>query len=277
MHTQCKKLLLASSIALALASGAASAASQSISQDVIDARQETQIWTTYALNPYLRANDLQVSVNKGKATLRGSVEEGINKELAEEIALGVVGVKEVNNEIKVAGDYVAPDKSQARSYGEAIDDSTITAVVKSKLTWSKYTSGLTTKVVTKSGRVTLTGSADSAESKELAGRLASNSRGVTAVDNRLLVSAAKPTLADHAQQSAQTAGHEVADAWITTKVKSTFMYSSNVDGSEIDVSTHAGVVTLRGKVDSGAERLLAIELAKNVLGVKSVSYAGLTI
>ena len=277
MHTQCKKLLLASSIALALASGAAVAASKSISQDVIDARQETQIWTTYALNPYLRANDLQVSVNKGKATLRGSVEEGINKELAEEIALGVVGVKEVNNEIKVAGDYVAPDKSQARSYGEAIDDSTITAVVKSKLTWSKYTSGLTTKVVTKSGRVILTGSADSAESKELAGRLASNSRGVTAVDNRLLVSAAKPTLADQAQHSAQTAGHEVADTWITTKVKSTFMYSSNVDGSEIDVSTHAGVVTLSGKVDSGAERLLAIELAKNVLGVKSVSYAGLTI
>ena len=277
MHTQCKKLLLTSSIALALASGAAGAASQSISQDVIDARQETQIWTTYALNPYLRANDLQVSVTKGKATLRGSVEEGINKELAEEIALGVLGVKEVNNEIKVAGDYVAPDKSQARSYGEAIDDSTITAVVKSKLTWSKYTSGLTTKVVTKSGRVILTGSADSAESKELAGRLALNSRGVTAVDNQLLVSGAKPTLADHAQQSAHTAGHEVADTWITTKVKSTFMYSSNVDGSEIDVSTSAGVVTLSGKVDSGAERLLAIELAKNVLGVKSVSYAGLTI
>jgi len=40
-----RKLLLASSIALVVAaSGAANAAT--VSQDVIDARQETQIWTT---------------------------------------------------------------------------------------------------------------------------------------------------------------------------------------------------------------------------------------
>ena len=123
----------------------------------------------------------------------------------------------------------------------------------------------------------LTGSADSAESKELAGRLALNSRGVTAVDNRLTISGAKPTLVDNAERSVKTAGHDVADTWITTKVKSTFMYSTNVDASEIAVSTSAGVVTLSGKVDSGAQRSLAIELAKNVLGVKSVSYAGLTI
>ncbi len=277
MNTHFKKLILSSSIALALASGAAFSAAPPVSQDVVDARQETQIWTTYALNPYLRANDLKVSVHKGTATLRGSVEEGINKELAEEIALGVPGVKDVENQIKVAGDYVAPDKSMSRSYGETIDDSTITAVIKSKLAWSKYTSSLTTKVVTKAGRVLLTGSADSAESKELAGRLAQNSRGVTAVDNRLVVDGAKATLADDAEHSMKSAGHDVADAWITTKVKSTFMYSNNVDGDDIAVSTSAGIVTLTGKLGSGVERSLAIELAKNVRGVKSVSAAGLVI
>ena len=277
MNTHFKKLILSSSIALALASGAAFSAAPPVSQDVVDARQETQIWTTYALNPYLRANDLKVSVHKGTATLRGSVEEGINKELAEEIALGVPGVKDVENQIKVAGDYVAPDKSMSRSYGETIDDSTITAVIKSKLAWSKYTSSLTTKVVTKAGRVLLTGSADSAESKELAGRLAQNSRGVTAVDKRLVVDGAKATLADDAEHSMKSAGHDVADAWITTKVKSTFMYSNNVDGDDIAVSTSAGIVTLTGKLGSGVERSLAIELAKNVRGVKSVSAAGLVI
>ena len=55
------------------------------------------------------------------------------------------------------------------------------------------------------------------------------------------------------------------------------MYSSNVNGSDIDVSTSAGVVTLKGKVDSGAERALAIELADNVRGVKSVRSEGLTV
>jgi hyperosmotically inducible protein len=272
-----RKLALAAGVALAVASSTAFGAALPGSQDVIDARHETQIWTTYALNPHLRANDLQVSVRQGKATLSGNVEEGVNKELAEEIALGVTGVKAVENNIKVATDFVAPDTSLSRTYGETIDDSTITAVVKSKLAWSKYTNGLTTKVVTKSGRVTLTGSADSAESRDLAGRLAQNSRGVVAVDNQLLVGNAKPSLAADAEQSMHEAGHEVADAWITTKVKSTFLYSNNVDGSDIAVTTSAGVVSLTGKVDSGVERALAIELAKNIRGVRSVTASGLVI
>ena len=46
------------------------------------------------------------------------------------------------------------------------------------------------------------------------------------------------------------------DGWITTKVKSTLLYSSNVDGSDIKVDTKNGVVTLSGKVDTGAERAL---------------------
>jgi osmotically-inducible protein OsmY len=272
-----RKLALAAGVALAVASSTAFGAALPGSQDVIDARHETQIWTTYALNPHLRASDLQVSVRQGKATLSGNVEEGVNKELAEEIALGVTGVKAVENNIKVATDFVAPDTSLSRSYGETIDDSTITAVVKSKLAWSKYTNGLTTKVVTKLGRVTLTGSADSAESRDLAGRLAQNSRGVVAVDNQLLVGNAKPSLAADAEQSMHEAGHEVADAWITTKVKSTFLYSNNVDGSDIAVTTSAGVVSLTGKVDSGVERALAIELAKNIRGVRSVTASGLVI
>ena len=54
------------------------------------------------------------------------------------------------------------------------------------------------------------------------------------------------------------------------------MYSTNVKGSDIAVSTNAGVVKLTGKVDSGAERALAIELAHNVRGVKSVDSTALT-
>lgn len=49
------------------------------------------------------------------------------------------------------------------------------------------------------------------------------------------------------------------------------MYSSNVSGSDISVNTDKGVVTLIGKVDSGVEQALAIELAQNIRGVKSVS------
>ena len=270
MHLQSRKLLLASAIALALGTVGAAGAGESASTEVTEARQETQIWTTYALSPYLRANDLRVSVDEGKATLTGTVEESVNKDLAKQIALGVGGIKEVDNQILVRADYKPAPRSSERSYGEVIDDATITAAVKSKLAWSKHTDSLTTSVDTKQGKVKLTGTADSAMAKDLAGKLAMDTRGVVAVDNKLMIGGAKPIAAS------ATASPDMADGWITTKVKSTFMFSDNVDGSDISVNTDKGIVTLSGKVDSGAERALAIELAQNVRGVKSVVSKTLT-
>jgi hyperosmotically inducible protein len=279
MYTQSRKFILASSIALALAANGALAAdpkSQSVAQEVTNARQETQIWTTYAMSPYLRANDLKVSVQNGKATLSGKVEEDVNKDLAKQIALGVDGIKDVDNQIVVQADYVPPAKSATRSYGESIDDASITSAVKSKLLWSKHTDGLTTNVTTKAGKVTLQGTADTAAEKELAKTLAMNTRGVVSVDDQLVVKGKKPTTAkDSAKSAGKEAGKDMTDSWITTKVKSTYAYSTNVDGSDISVTTDAGIVTLSGKVDSGAERALAIELAKNIRGVKSVNSKGL--
>ena len=59
------------------------------------------------------------------------------------------------------------------------------------------------------------------------------------VNNQLVVEAGKT-----GSRQDDAKGTDVADGWITTKVKSTFMYSSNVNGSDIVVSTNAGVVTL---------------------------------
>ena len=270
MFKQSRNLLLASGIALALAGGVASAGTPS--QEVTEARQESQIWTTYALSPYLRANDIGVAVHDGKATLTGKVEESVNKELAEQIALGVNGIKKVDNQIVIQADYTPPAQSSDRSYGELVDDATITSQVKSKLVWSKNTEGLSTNVTTKRGKVSLIGSADTAATKDLAGRLALDTRGVVSVDNQLVVKS--PSVAKTATTEA---GNDMSDGWITTKVKSTYMFSSNVDGTDITVNTDKGVVALSGKMDSGAERALAIELAQNVRGVKSVNSKALTL
>jgi hyperosmotically inducible periplasmic protein len=278
MYTQSRNRVLATAVALAIAtSSVAATAATTPSQDVTNARQESQIWTTYALSPFLRANDLKVSVHEGKATLTGNVEESVNKDLAEQIALGVNGIKDVDNQIKVQADYTPPARSADRSYGEVIDDASITSAVKSKLVWSKNTEGLTANVETKRGKVTLVGSADSAATRDLAGKLAMGTRGVVSVDNQLVVKSAKPSTTDTAMSSTQDVGNDMSDGWITTKVKSTYMYSSNVDGSDISVNTDKGVVMLSGKVDSGAERALAIELAQNVRGVKSVQSKALTL
>jgi osmotically-inducible protein OsmY len=270
MYTHTRKLLLASAIALALGTGGVAVAGEKASPEVTEARQETQIWTTYALSPYLRANDLKVSVDKGKATLTGTVEESVNKDLAKQIALGVKGIHDVDNQIVIRPDYKPAARSSERSYGEVIDDATITAAVKSKLAWSKHVDSVSTVVETKRGKVKLTGATESKTSKDLAGKLAMDTRGVLSVDNQLTVGAAKPVVAT------ATSAPDMADGWITTKVKSTYMFSNNVDGSDISVITDKGIVTLSGTVDSGAERALAIELAQNVRGVKSVASTKLT-
>ncbi len=276
MNKDYRQFMLASAVLLTMSAPNVFAA-DATSTAVNDARQEAQIWTTYALNPYLRANDLKVVVQNGKAVLTGKVDEKVNKELANAIALGVSGITDVDNQIEIAADY--RPTLPGGSYGERMDDANITAAVKSKLLWSKSTDGSAIEVSTKTGVVTLTGPADSQADKDTAGRLALNTRGVSNISNELQVRGKPLTTAERAKNAkdADTAkGHNISDGWITTKVKSTYLYSSNVASSDINVSTNAGIVTLTGKVDSGAEHSLAIELAQNVRGVKSVNAKALT-
>ena len=133
------------------------------SQEIIEARQESQIWTTFALSPCLRANDLKVVVREGKATLTGNVADGVDKDLAKQIALSVDGIKSVDNDIKVVPNYKSTAQSADRSYGEKVDDASITSAVKSKLMWSRFSDELKADVNTERGKVTLTGTANSAE------------------------------------------------------------------------------------------------------------------
>lgn len=266
MHNSMRNLLTPA-LALSLIIMSSSSFATTPSQEVVNARQETQIWTTYALSPYLRANDIKVSVNAGKATLTGTVEEDVNKDLATAIAKGVTGITDVDNKIEVLADY--KPSATGRGYGDQIDDLTITSTVKSKLLWSKYTDSQSIEVETDAGKVTLIGTADTEEAKALAGRLATGTHGVKSVENKLVVNKT-PGATGMAKASTKELGKTISDSWITAKVKSTFLYSRNVDSSDIDVSTNAGVVTLSGKVDSGVERALAIELAQNIRGVKSI-------
>ena len=263
-----KNALVCPSIAFTLLGFSSAALSDSVSDDLIEARQETQIWTTYALSPYLRASDLKVSVEDGRATLRGEVAEEVNRDLAKQIALGVGGIASVDNQIVVKADYTPAARTTERGYGDVIDDATISTTVKSKLLWSLYNDAAAINVDTNLGKVTLNGTADSDAAKALAGRIALNTRGVHGLDNRLVVTAAKHLVATKS---------DITDSWISTKVKSTFIYSSNIDASRINVSTERGVVTLSGKLDGGAQRALAIELAENVRGVKRVNARDLKI
>ena len=62
----------------------------------------------------------------------------------------------------------------------------------------------------------------------------------------------------------------VGDTWITTKVKSELLADSDVKGTDINVSTKNGVVTLAGVLDNQLAIDKAITIAKNIKGVSDV-------
>jgi osmotically-inducible protein OsmY len=60
------------------------------------------------------------------------------------------------------------------------------------------------------------------------------------------------------------------DATITTRVKTVLLNDPQVAATKIDVSTAGGIVTLSGTVKSKTDETRAIELARQVTGVREV-------
>ncbi|MCK8601584.1 BON domain-containing protein [Desulfoferrobacter suflitae] len=257
---------------------------------------EAQLVTTYALNDSLNPFKLDVKVKDGVAELSGVVDTPVERELAVEIARGVDGIREVRDNITVhlqpqQGSQASPQRS---SWYREIEDMTITAKVKTKLMWNRYTNGLNMDVSTNAGVVTLKGRVETRAVRDLAGQIAQNTEGVRRVDNQLRVptDTAQPQsestgagdpvdqLSEMAERfkgtvskSLEGAGRSAGDAWITAKVKTVLMFSRDAEGSDIQVSTKEGVVTLSGTVTSQAQASRIVQIARDVQDVKEVNSA----
>jgi len=62
----------------------------------------------------------------------------------------------------------------------------------------------------------------------------------------------------------------MSDSWITAKTKIALFADSRVKGSDINVATTNGAVTIRGKVDTDAAKQAAESIAKGIDGAKTV-------
>jgi osmotically-inducible protein OsmY len=240
-----------------------------------DLWQKASLTTTYTLNRQLNPFKIDTEVENGVATLRGTVDSEVERDLAAELALGIDGIHKVNNELVVSTDASAATAgveaaSGQRDFMQKVEDANLTAMVKSQLLWNSNTSGLKIDVDTNNGIVSLSGSVDSSAEAELAEQIARNTRDVMGVENHLKVQSEKAGIGDKVAREAHEAEQMVSDGWITAKVKSSLIYSRNVDGSDIDVHTKNGVVTLQGRVDSEFEREVAIRIARDIKGVKEV-------
>ncbi|HEX6834008.1 MAG TPA: BON domain-containing protein [Rudaea sp.] len=265
--------ILAAAVAIACAGPAmASDSARHDTEQVSNARRETQILTGFSMNTHLHSYDLIVSVEGNRAVLTGAVESGVEKELAQHIAMDADGITSVDNRITVdSGPARMRAVGHERSFGEKVEDATVTATVKSKLLWNSNTNGLDIHVDTGSGKVTLTGHTRNSSEKDLAARLAKDTDGVVAVDNRLVLGTAP------AVQAAAPGQDTISDAWITSKVKSSFLFTRGIDSMDIAVTTLDGTVSLSGTVDNLAQRELAVRIARDIRGVKRVEAAGLIV
>lgn len=129
------------------------------------------------------ATDTNVNTEKGVVTLTGKADSEAQKQLTAEYAKDVDGVTAVHNNLVVGK---AP-KAAARSLGDKIDDTSITAQVKTSLLFHKSTHVLATKVETKDGVVTLHGEAQNNAERDLVTKLTEDINGVKRVNNRMNV------------------------------------------------------------------------------------------
>jgi hyperosmotically inducible periplasmic protein len=146
-----------------------------------------------------------------------------------------------------------------KSAGEQIDDSTLTAKVKTQLARDPATSAHRIDVETFRGDVQLNGFVPSAEMKSEAARVAKSVTGVKKVSNNLKVG-----------EGTRTAGEVVDDTVITAKVKTALAADSNVAAHDVNVETRDGVVQLAGFVDNSTQKSQASEVARRIAGVKQV-------
>ncbi|MEE4075490.1 BON domain-containing protein [Pseudomonas viridiflava] len=269
MHSL-KKIALITATAAVLGSSPLLAQAQGdLPTQLAEARQEGSIWTAFALNKHLSPFKIDVDVEQGTATLKGKVENEVDRELAERIALDIKGIDKVDNQLETDAALVSEPGTKA-NMAQRFEDATLVATVKSKLLWSSVTEALNIDVDSKDGVVTLKGRAQSPEAKELAGSLATNTDGVVSVNNLISLSAADSIAAKTQPQNLNPV-EQLSDAWVTSKVKSSLIYSRNLDGLNIKVDTKEGLVTLNGVVANFAEKELAVEIARNIRGVKGVN------
>jgi len=164
---------------LAVASACSSTRTQQSAGEVIDDSVLTsKVKIALIDDPVTKAGQINVETFRGVVQLGGFVDNAQQKEQATKVARSVTGVKEVRNDLRVS------TKPEATA-GQGMDDSMLTAAVKTKLMEDSATKAHQINVGTEKGVVQLTGFVDSTTMKAKAGEIARSVDGVKSVRNDL--------------------------------------------------------------------------------------------
>ena len=140
------------------------------------------------MNKHVSIFDIDTQVQENTATLSGTVKSGVEKDIAEQLALGIEGIENVDNQIKV--DPKAETKKASDKQGtlvKALSDAKITVAIESKLAINQNLSAMGIDVETNDQSVILKGKVATEGHRELAELIARNTSGVKKVENKLEV------------------------------------------------------------------------------------------
>jgi len=251
-----------------LTAGLLSICTPVFADQVDDARLEGSLQTALALNRILNPFRIEVEVDGQRARLSGEVENEVERQLAEHVALATRGIEQVDNQLKVNAELVERPL-ELRAYAQRLEDATLAAVIRARLLWSRTTEKAPIEVQSSDGVVTLRGRVDSVEAKELAGVVARTTDGVHLVNNLVSLDTAAMAKARETPVGAPT-GPQPSDRWVIDKIQNSFRFSRNLDGLNIKVASDEGMVRLSGEVVSNEQKTIALEIARQIIGVRGV-------
>ena len=172
------------------------------------------------------------------------------------LSIGACGKTEDKKE---AAQPEAPKSEVKTTVGTEVDDSTITAKVKSALLADEDIKSLDIKVETNKGEVQLSGFVDNQTQVGRATEVAKRVEGVKNVVNNTTL-----------KTGSTTTGEKIDDGIITTKVKAALLGEEGIKSADISVVTRDGEVQLSGFVANQTQIDRATEVARGVEGVKNV-------
>ncbi|MFZ6732729.1 BON domain-containing protein [Undibacterium sp. Ji42W] len=159
--------------------GTAASASTTIGVEIDDSVITTKVKAALMSDDIIKGADVKIETRKGEVLLSGFADNQAQIDHSAAVAMAVQGVKKVDNKLAL--------KQGTQTVGNKIDDSVITAGIKTAMLQDTQMKSMDVAVVTRKGEVQLSGFVDSELQATHAIEVAKSVSGVQSVVNNLKV------------------------------------------------------------------------------------------
>jgi len=163
--------------------------SATVGAALTDTAITAKVKANYLSDSRLKGSDISVETNNGVVTLTGTAASSTAKEAAEALAQNVTGVRSVNDQLSapsVASEVGTKARHATHETAAAVEDTAITADLKTKYAADSKTKGADVSVTTSNAIVALSGTVVSQAQKSHVIYVARHTKGVAQVDSTAL-------------------------------------------------------------------------------------------